>query len=267
MFFTRISIKNPVLATMMMLAFVVLGLFAYQKLRVDQFPDIDFPVVVVQTSYPGASPETVESDITRKVEEAVNTISGINTLSSRSYEGLSVVIIQFELYVDGAKAAQDVREKVALIRPLFRKEVKEPRISRFDPADRPVLSLAVSSANRPVREITTITDQVIKKRIENARGVGQVNIVGGVKRQVQILLNPAQMEAYGVGVDQVMNAVRNENQDLPAGNLKSLDTERVVQISGRIASVEQFGDILVARRAGQSVLLKQVAKIVDGQEE
>jgi HAE1 family hydrophobic/amphiphilic exporter-1 len=267
MFFTRISIKNPVLATMMMLAFVVLGVFAYQKLRVDQFPDIDFPVVVVQTSYPGASPETVESDITRKVEEAVNTISGINTLSSRSYEGLSVVIIQFELYVDGAKAAQDVREKVAVIRPLFRKEVKEPRISRFDPADRPVLSLAVSSPNRPVRELTTIVDQVIKKRIENARGVGQVNIVGGVKRQVQIFLNPGQMEAYGVGVDQVMNAVRSENQDLPAGNLKSQESERVVQISGRIASVEQFGDILVARRAGQSVLLKQVAKIVDGQEE
>ena len=141
MWFTRISIGNPVLATMMMLAFVVLGLFSYKSLRVDQFPDVTFPVVVVQTDYPGASPETVESDITRKIEEAVNTVSGINALTSRSYEGSSVVIIEFVLTVDPAQAAQDVREKVALIRSAFRKEVKEPRITRYDPADQPIFSV------------------------------------------------------------------------------------------------------------------------------
>ncbi|VTU29374.1 Multidrug transporter MdtB [Variovorax sp. PBS-H4] len=143
MWFTRVSLKNPVFATMLMLALVVLGIFSYQRLQVDQFPNIDFPVVVVITEYPGASPEIVESEVTKKVEEGVNSIAGINALTSRSYEGQSVVIIEFQLYVDGRKAADDVREKVAAVRPLFRDEVKEPRVLRFDPASRPVWSVAV----------------------------------------------------------------------------------------------------------------------------
>ena len=125
MWFTRISIAHPVFATMLMAAFVVLGLFSYNRLSVEQFPDVSFPVVVVQTEYPGASPEVVESDITRRIEEQINTISGVNELASRSYEGNSVVIVRFDLTVDPVKAAQDVREKIALVRPAFRREVKE----------------------------------------------------------------------------------------------------------------------------------------------
>jgi hydrophobic/amphiphilic exporter-1 (mainly G- bacteria), HAE1 family len=136
MWFTRVSIHNPVLATMVMMAFVVLGLFSYQRLKVDQFPNLDFPTVVVQIDYPGASPEIVENEVTRKIEEAVNTIAGISQLYSRSYEGTSVVIVQFNLDVEGRKAADDVREKVATVRPLLRDEVKEARVSRFDPARR-----------------------------------------------------------------------------------------------------------------------------------
>ena len=147
MWFTRVSIGNPVMATMVMLAFVVLGLFSYQRLTVDQFPNIDFPTVVVAMDYPGASPEIVESEVTKKVEEAVNTVAGINSLYSRSYEGTSVVIVEFNLDVDGRKAADDVREKVALIRPLLRDEVKEPRISRFDPQSVPIFNVAVLSAD------------------------------------------------------------------------------------------------------------------------
>ena len=143
MWFTRVSLKNPVFATMVMLAIVVLGLFSYQRLKVDQFPNIDFPVVVVQTEYPGASPEIVESEVSKKVEEAVNSIAGINALTSRSYENQSVVIIEFQLHIDGRKAAEDVREKIAAVRPTFRTEVKEPRVLRFDPASRPIWSLAV----------------------------------------------------------------------------------------------------------------------------
>ncbi|SNS42239.1 hydrophobic/amphiphilic exporter-1, HAE1 family [Noviherbaspirillum humi] len=271
MWFTRISIGNPVLATMMMVAFVVLGLFSYQRLRVDQFPDVTFPVVVVQTDYPGASPETVESDVTRKVEEAVNTINGINSLTSRSYEGSSVVIVEFVLTVDPAQAAQDVREKVALVRSLFRKEVKEPRVTRFDPADRPIFSVSVANeANgqqRNLRELTTIADQVVKKRLENVRGVGSVTLVGGVRREIKIFVRPAEMEALGIGVDQVINAVRSENQELPTGAIRSRDNEQVVQVQGRIRNPEDFGRIIVARRGGQPVLLSQIANIVDGQEE
>jgi HAE1 family hydrophobic/amphiphilic exporter-1 len=267
-FFTRISINNPWLATMMMAAFVVLGLFSYQRLQVDQFPDVSFPVVVVQTDYPGAAPENVEVDVTRKVEEAVNTISGLRALSSRSYAGTSIVIAEFELTVDPAVAAQDVREKVAAIRNTFRREVKEPRITRFDPADRPILSLAVTSdPPRSARELTTLADQVIKKRIENVRGVGQVNIVGGVLREIQIYLKPAQLEALAIGVDQVINAIRAENQELPVGNLRSLETERVVQIQARAKTPADFNRIVVARRGGQPVYLSQVATVVDGQQE
>jgi HAE1 family hydrophobic/amphiphilic exporter-1 len=267
MWFTRISIGNPVLATMMMLAFVVLGLFSYNRLPVDQFPDVSFPVVVVQTEYPGAAPEIVESDVTRKIEEQVNTVSGVNKLSSRSYEGLSVVIVEFDLVTDPAKAAQDVREKVALVKATFKREVKEAIISRFNPDDQPVVSLAVQSPARDARELTTLADQVVKRRIENARGVGRVTVVGGVKREVQVVLRPAEMEALKVGVDQILTALRNENQELPAGSIVTREREQSVQIRGRLKSVADFERIVVARRGGQPVYLSQVAQVIDGQEE
>ena len=267
MWFTRISIGNPVLATMMMLAFVVLGLFSYNRLAVDQFPDISLPVVVVQTEYPGAAPEIVESDVTRRVEEQVNTVSGISRVSSRSYEGVSVVIVEFDLLTDPARAAQDVREKVALVRAAFKKDVKEPTIARFNPDDQPVISLAVRSPTREARELTTLAEQVVKRRVENARGVGRVTVVGGVRREVQVVLRPAEMEALKVGVDQVLTALRNENQELPAGSIVTREREQSVQVKGRLKSVADFERIVVARRGGQPVYLGQVARIVDGQEE
>jgi HAE1 family hydrophobic/amphiphilic exporter-1 len=267
MWFTRVSINNPVFATMMMAALLVLGLFSYQRLPVEQFPDVSFPVVVVTTEYPGASPETVETDVSRKIEEAVNAISGVKTLSSRSYEGQSQVIIEFELTVDPAVAAQDVREKVALVKPQFRREVKEPKISRFNPDDLPVVSLAVRGEGKSLRELTTLADQVVKKRIENVRGVGQTTLVGGVKREIQVFLKPAEMEALGIGVDTVIEALRKENQELPAGSITARESERLVQVQGRIGRPEQFGRIIVARRGGQPVLLSQVATVVDGQQE
>ena len=267
MWFTRVSIGNPVFATMMMVGLLVLGLFSIQRLGVDQFPDINFPIVVVTTLYPGASPEAVEADITRKVEEAVNTISGIKTLTSRSYEGQSVVIAEFDLLTSPVVAAQDVREKVAALRAAFRNEVKDPVVSRFNPDDQPIVSVSVRSAQRGLRELSTLSGQVVVKRIQNARGVGQVRLVGGVKREVQLLLRPADMESLGVGVDQVMTAVRQENQELPAGAVADRESERLVKVQGRIQSVQQFRDIIVARRGGTPVYLWQVATVVDGQQE
>jgi HAE1 family hydrophobic/amphiphilic exporter-1 len=269
MWFTRVSIANPVMAVMVMLAFVVLGLFSYQRLKVDQFPDIDFPTVVVVVEYPGASPEIVESEVTRKVEESVNTIAGISQLYSRSYEGSSVVIIQFNLDINGRKAADDVREKLAIVKTGFREEVKEPRVTRFDPSSRPVFTLALTSpdGSRSVQELTTFADQVLKKRLENVRGVGAVTLVGGVKREVNVYLRPQALEAYGVGVDAVMAAVRTENQDLPAGALRSREAERTVQIMGRVRQPDELRQVVVARRNGQPVRLGQVAEVVDGPEE
>ncbi|HEY0823185.1 MAG TPA: efflux RND transporter permease subunit, partial [Ramlibacter sp.] len=273
MWFTRVSLKNPVFATMVMLAIVVLGLFAYQRLKVDQFPNIDFPVVVVQTEYPGASPEIVESEVSKKVEEAVNSIAGINALTSRSFENQSLVVIEFQLHIDGRKAAEDVREKIAAVRPTFRTEVKEPRVLRFDPASRPIWSLAVlPDAGKGARamtavELTNWADQVLKKRLENVRGVGSVTLVGGTRREINIYLNPAAMEAVGVTADQVVSAVRSENQDLPVGAIRSQAQERVVQIDARMQRPEDFGRIIVARRNGAPVRVDQVARVSDGGQE
>lgn len=270
MWFTKVSLKNPVFATMVMLAIVVLGLFSYQRLKVDQFPNIDFPVVVVTVDYPGASPEIVESEVTKKIEEGVNSIAGINALTSRSYEGTAVVIIEFQLHIDGRKAAEDVREKVATVRPLLRTEVKEPRVLRFDPASRAVWSLAVlpdEKSGRSAVELTTWAEQILKKRLENVRGVGAVNLVGATKREINIYLNPQALEAFGVTPDQVANAVRNENQDLPVGAIRSLAQERVVQIDARMERPEDFGKIIVARKNGAPVRLGQVARVNDGAQE
>ncbi len=275
MWFTRVSLQNPVFATMVMLALVVLGLFSYQQLKIDQFPNIDFPVVVINTDYPGASPEIVESEVSKKIEEGVNSIAGINALTSRSYEGTSVVVIEFQLHIDGRKAAEDVREKVAAIRPLLRDEVKEPRVLRFDPSSRAIWSLAVlpdttTAGPSGVPDAVARTqwaDQVLKKRLENVRGVGVVNLVGGSKREIQIQLNPQAMAALGITPDQVAQAVRNENQDFPLGSVKSPDREQVLQIEGRMKRPEDFNQIIVARRGAQSVRLGQVASVVDGSQE
>jgi hydrophobic/amphiphilic exporter-1 (mainly G- bacteria), HAE1 family len=272
MWFTRVSLHNPVFATMLMLGIMVLGFMGYQRLKVDQFPNIDFPVVVVVTDYPGAAPEIVESEVTRKIEEVVNSIAGISSVSSRSYEGASVVIIEFNLNVEGRKAADDVREKVAQARPLLRTEVKESRVLRFDPAARSIFSLALvpdASKGTPPNqvELTNWADQVLRKRLENVRGVGSVSLVGGTKREINIYLNPQAMESLGVSVDQVANAVRAENQDIPVGSVRSTARDVVVQLGARMVRPEDFGNIIVTRRGGLPVRVSQVARVVDGAQE
>ena len=273
MWFTKVSLKNPVFATMVMLAFVVLGLFSYQRLKIDQFPNIDFPVVVITTEYPGASPEIVESEVSKKIEEGVNSIAGISALTSRSYEGMSVVVIEFQLYIDGRKGADDVREKVAALRPTLRSEVKEPKVLRFDPSSRAIWSLAVlpeatqGSPSLSAVELTNWADQVLKKRLENVRGVGSVSLVGGTKREINLYLNPQAMESLGVSADQVVNAVKTESQDLPVGTLRSLQQDRVIQIQGRMLRPEDFGQIIVARKNTTPIRLNQVATVSDGAQE
>ena len=273
MWFTKVSLQNPVFATMIMLVFVVMGLFSFQRLKVDQFPNIDFPVVVVLTEYPGASPEIVESEVSKKIEEGVNAIAGINALTSRSYENQSVVVIEFQLNMDGRKAADDVREKVAGIRATLRDEVKEPRIIRFDPTSKSIWSLAVipetqkDAKNTNLVELTNYAEQTIKKRLENVRGVGAVNVLGGSRREINIYLRPDAMEALGVSAEQIASAVRNENQDLPVGALRSFSRERVIQVQSRVKRPEDFANIIVARKGNTPVRLAQVAHVNDGAQE
>ncbi len=264
---TRIAVDNPVFATMMMVAFIVLGTFSYRQLGIEQYPNVDFPVVVVSTMYPGASPETVETEISRKIEEQVNSIAGVKNLTSRSYEGQSVVIAEFELSVPSALALQDVREKVQQVRATFRDEVKEPLVLRFNPDDIPIVSVAIRSDVRSKRDLTTIADRIVLKRLETVRGVGKVTIVGGVKRQVNIHLNPERLQALRIGLNEVLNAIRTENQNFPAGNVTRHNDDKVIEIDGRIVDPKRFADLIVARRGNAPVYLGQVAEIVDGEQE
>lgn len=252
---------------MVMLAFVVVGLFSYKRLEVEQFPDINFPVVLVQTDFAGASPEVIESEITRRVEEIVNTISGINEISSRSYEGVSLVIIRFDLSVDPVQAAQEVREKLALIKPLLKSGVKEPLITRFDPDENPIVSIALRSDTVPARTLTTLADQTVKRKLQNVRGVGRISLVGGVRREIAIHLKPKALESFRISAEQVLTVIRSENQDLPAGPLLGGGTDPTVQVQGRLKSADAFANLIVARRFGQPVYLHQLASVVDGEEE
>ncbi len=269
MWFTQVSLRNPVFATMVMLAIVVLGIFSYQRLQIDQFPSVDFPVVVVYTAYPGASPEIVETDVSKKIEEALNTVSGINTITSRSYQGTSVVIAEFQLSVESRKAAEDVREKIAQLKASLRDDVEEPRVLRFDPASRPIFSLAIiSDATNPQAldeaQTTAWADQVLRKKLENVRGVGAVSLVGSTERAIKIELNTNAMRSLGVGTEQVIAAIRSDNQNSPVGVLSSESRETVVQIQARIERPENFANIIVAKRGNTTIRLNQVANITDG---
>lgn len=267
MWLTRVSINNPVFATMMMVALMVFGLFAYRDLGVEEFPDIGFPFVVVTTTYPGASPEVVESDITRKVEDSLNTIAGVKQVFSYSYEGRSLIFVEFFLDVPITTAIQDVRDKVSLTKVEFRDEIGEPVIQRYNPSATPVLSYAFTSDNLSPREISTYIDQHIKKRFQTVTGVGKVDVVGAVKREIRIFVKPDRLRAFSVGVDQVVNTLKTENQELPAGSVSSNKSELIVQIKGRLQKPSDFRRLVVAQRAGGPVYLEQVADVVDGEEE
>ncbi len=263
MFLTRISVSHPVFATMMMVTILVVGLFSYSRLGVDQFPETDLPIVVVATNYTGASPASVESEVSRPIESALNTIGGIDTITSESYEGRSIVVVQFELNADGQVAAQEVRDRVARLQAGFPDEVDTPQVTRFNPDDQPILSIAASSPTRRISEITTLANRVITNRLSVIGGVGQISLVGGSERQVLIVVDPDRLEAYGVGVSSVMDAIRRENQDRAAGTLISGINQRIVTVEGRITDTAGFSSIIVAQSGGYPVYLSDVASVLD----
>ncbi|MFK3779862.1 efflux RND transporter permease subunit [Agrobacterium sp. NPDC089420] len=264
MVLTRISVSHPVFATMMMVALLVMGAFSLQRLGLDQYPDVDVPVVAVVTAYPGATPETVEAEVTRPVEEALNAIGGLDEITSTSYEGRSVVVVKFKLQVQGAAATQEVRDKVAAIETNFPEDVKKPAVSRFDPAAEPILSLAISSPALDVPALTALADQKVVRQLTTVAGVGQVTLVGGRKRQIDVAIDESRMRALGVGVNEVVNALRSGNGDSPAGSVIDSVSERTIQVQGRIEEPRALLDMVVARRGGAAIRLRDVATLSDG---
>jgi HAE1 family hydrophobic/amphiphilic exporter-1 len=267
MFLSNLSIKRPIFATVMMLALVTLGIFSYRRLAIDMFPDVEIPVVSVVTKYPGSSPETVEKEVSKRVEEAVNPISGVKHVMSTSRESVSTVVILFHLEVRVNDAAQEVRAKVSAIRGDLPKGIEEPIIQKLDFAAFPIASLALRSERLSPRDLTTLVEKKVKKRFENISGVGKVDLVGLSKREVNVNMNPLRLEALGMGVDEVIGGLQSENVNTPLGRLTRGSTEYPLRISGKPDVVEQFKSMIIARRAGRPIPLAEVAQVQDGVEE
>lgn len=272
MWLTRVSINNPVFASMIMLALMVIGLLATFRMKVEEFPNIEFPFVVVNTVYSGASPEVIETDITKKIEDQVNTIAGVKEVTSVTQQGLSQVIVQFDLNIPSDVAAQNVRDKLALVTPTFRDEVTTPIVAQYNPADAPVVSVTFRSDKMSLRELSTYLDNTVKKQLQTVTGVGRVDILGGRQRQIRVLLNPTQMNAYKVSVNQISNALRSENVELPVGTINNQNQEMVIQVNGLVKTPNEFNQIIVAQNRSSTgaivpVYLSQVAQVVDGQAE
>ena len=263
---SQLCVKRPVFATMLVLSLVVVGLFSYFSLGVDLFPKIDIPTVSISVSNPGASPEEIETEITKKIEDTVNTISQVDEVRSTSSEGLSLVIVTFELSKDGDVAAQEVQNKVNLVVPDLPQSAKQPVIQKFDPDATPVMQIAVS-AQRSQRDVTLIADKLIKQKLENAKGVGEITIVGGANREIHVMVNPDRLRAYNLTVTNVLNAVRAQNLELPSGTLNAGAREFTVRTTGRITDPEQFNNITIANRNDYVVKVKDIGYAEDSAEE
>ncbi len=262
----QLCIRRPVFATMLVLSLVVVGGFSYFGLGVDLFPKVDIPTVVVRVSDRGASPEEIETEVTKKVEDAVNTISQVDEVRSTSSEGQSLVAIAFELSKSGDVAAQEVQNKVNLIINDLPQTAKTPVVQKFDPDATPILQIAVS-APRSLRDVTLIADKQIKQKLENVKGVGQITIVGGARREIHILVDPDRLRAYNLTVTDVFNALRQQNLELPGGNLNAGSRELTIRTTGKVIDIDQFNRIPIARRDGYSVTVNDIGYAEDSYEE
>jgi len=266
-FLSNLSIKRPVFATMMILALVVLGLFSYRRLNIDQFPDVEFPLLVIQTRYTGASPESVEREVTKKIEEQVNTVEGVKQIQSTSTEGFSTIVVLFNLGTKIMDAQADVRAKIDAIRQDLPEDIDPPVIARANPSDQPIFVLSVQGRGWVLRDLTRLADEVVSRRIENISGVGSVTVVGGLKREIHVLLLPDRMNALGISPDVVARAVQRENGDVPAGRVEQGNAEQLVRVAGKIRDPQDFAKLIVTTRNGVAVRLGQIARIEDAQEE
>ncbi len=267
MWLTRISVKYPVFTIMMMLCLMVLGLASWQRMGVEEFPDVDFPFVVIYTNYAGASPESVESEVTKKLEDQINTISGLKQITSQSSEGLSMIVAQFNLDIPSATAAQDVRDKISSVTAGFRDEIDKPVVERYDPTASPIMSVVFESKNMSLKELSTYIDQRLIPQLRTVSGVGSVNLLGDAKRQIRIEVDPFKLQSYGIGVDQIINTLKSENVQVPSGSLTQAGSELVVEIQSKVVNPTSFGDLIVANKNGAPILLKQVAQVKDTQAE
>jgi HAE1 family hydrophobic/amphiphilic exporter-1 len=262
----EIAIKRPVFMTMVGLALIVFGMVAFPKLALDLFPKIDFPVVNITTKLIGASPEIMEVDVTDVIEEAVNTISGVKSITSRSMEEYSIVTVEFHLERELEQAAQDVRDKVAAVRNRLPKDTDPPVIEKISPEDQPIVWISVSG-NRTVKDLTHYADKVLKRDIEKIPGVGSVTMTGGRTRQVRIWIDRKKMDAASLTADDIKLALGREHRETPGGRVENSTTEYVVKTKGEFQRPEDFNDLVVAYRHGRLIKVRDIGHAEDGLED
>jgi hydrophobic/amphiphilic exporter-1 (mainly G- bacteria), HAE1 family len=262
----KLCIQRPVFATMLMLSLVVAGIFTYFSLAVDRMPNVDAPMVTVTTINAGASPEEIETEITKKIEDAVNSINGLSEISSTSSEGISIVRIEFDLSKSGNIAAEEVQNKVNQIVNELPSSAEVPVVSKMDPDAGSVLQIAVS-APRSTRDVTMIADKLIKQRLENCEGVGQVQIQGGAKREIHITVNPERLRAYNLTVTDVFNALRSQNMEMPGGSIKIGAEDLTIRTSGKIKDPVDFNNVVITTRNGYQVKVSDVGFAKDSAKE
>ncbi len=262
----EVCIKRPVFATMLVMAFVVVGAASWFRLGVDRFPAVDLPVVTVRTELPGASTEEIETQVSQKIEEQVNTIQGIQELRSISTPGNSLVIVTFVLSRPIDVAAQDVRDKVSIARRNLPRDIREPIISKTDNDQAPVVTVALSG-DRSLRELTEIADKTVKVQLERSSGVGEVRIVGGLLRSVNVWVDPDRLNAYQIPITTVRDALTRQNADLPGGNVTSGLNEASLRTMGRVADPRSFNDLVVATLGGVPVRVRDIGYAEDGTKE
>jgi HAE1 family hydrophobic/amphiphilic exporter-1 len=267
MFISDFAIKRPVVTSVTMLALVVFGLFALFSLDTDEFPEVEAPFVFVSVPYPGASPDIVEREVVDPIEEAVAGISGVDKIDSQALDGFGSVQVQFVYEKDVQQATQDIRDAVSQIRGDLPQEMEEPIYARFDPNDLPIVSLTLSSETMSPADLTRIADPGMTRALRGINGVAEVTVVGAVPRELSVEVDPSRLQAAGIGISQVVQALQTQNLAVPVGRLNSPLEERTIRLRGRLESPAQFAQLVVASRDGAPVRLGDVATVRDGTEE
>lgn len=260
-------ISRPVFTTMFILVLVVFGFISYPRLGMDLYPEVEYPYVNVNVRYTGASPEEMEAQITRPVEDAVSAVSGIKTISSTVREGSSQTIIEFELGTDPRQAASEVREKVAGVRRRLPDNIDEPVVQRSDPSSQPILIYTFSSEVRNRGEVRKIVEDVVKNDLQMLDGVAEVTVVGASERQLQIFVDPKKMESYGISMQEVLAIVNTENANTPGGKIETNGNELTVRTIGKYRNIEDLRAVVISNQGGRLIRLSDVASVVDGWEE
>jgi len=264
MWITRVSINNPVFAAMTMLALCVLGLVSYSRLGVEQIPDIALPVASVEVLYPGASPEAVEREVTRVIEDSANGVAGIRHLRSVSAEGRSLTTVEFSLDADMNRSLQDLRDRVAAVQAALPKDARAATVARYDTDNaEPVMVLALSAASRSLRELSMLADPTILKRLQRADGVARVEIHGLAARELRIDLDPVRLRAYGLTPAQVSQALHEANADQAVGVVNDATQDTLLRVEGRVRDPKAFAEVVIGRQGELPLTLADVGRVVE----